>query len=303
MRTPSYAATFELHRTALWRLCYRMTGSAADADDLVQDTFARLIEQPPPDQERDVKPWLIRVAMNLSRDHLRRRKRQQYVGPWLPSPIETAGFDRNVQPEARYSELESVTLAFLVALEALSSSQRAVLILRDVLGQSVSETAAALEMTEANVKTTHHRARSALQSYDQARRPLTEAQQRATNDMLSRFMIHLLMGDVDAIEELLAADACAINDGAGEFFAARVPVTGSDRIITFHRNVQRALPPRFQVREINGLPAVVGEYTLPMKGAADRFVFALTLDTQGKIARLDTIVATRKLTHMRFDFG
>jgi len=74
-------ATFATHRPLLFRLCYRMTGSAADAEDLVQETFTRAIEQPPPDNERDLKPWLVKVALNLSRDQLRRRKRQAYRGP------------------------------------------------------------------------------------------------------------------------------------------------------------------------------------------------------------------------------
>src|SRR5690242_15981723 len=114
-----------------------MTGSAADADDLVQETFVRALDRGPADRERDLLPWLVQVAMNLSRDHLLWRKRQPYKGPWLPAPIETEGLMQGerdvVHPEARYGELESVSLAFLIALEALSATQRAVLILRDVL--------------------------------------------------------------------------------------------------------------------------------------------------------------------------
>lgn len=303
MSTTTAHASFAQHRPLLWKLCYRMTGSAADADDLVQDTFARLLERPPEDAARDLKPWLVQVALNLSRDQLRRRKRQAYVGPWLPSPIETENLDRNVQPEARYSELESVTLAFLVALEALSPSQRAVLLLRDVLGYSVDETATALSITASNVKTTHHRARAAVESYDRERVVLDEALQRKTRDALNRFMVRLLLGDTEALEDMLAADAVARNDGAGEFFAARVPVTGAERIITFHRNVQRSLPPLFALREINGLPAIVGQFTVAQKGTGDRFVFSVSLNAAGQITRLDTIVATRKLTHMRFEFG
>ncbi len=301
--TTAIETAFASQRTLLWRLCYRMTGCAADADDLVQETFVRFMQRPPQDTARDVKPWLVQVAINLSRDQLRRRKREAYIGPWLPSPIETEGYDRSVQPEARYSELESVSMAFLIALEALSSSQRAVVILRDVLGHSVQEAAHTLAMSESNIKTTHHRARAILESYDRDRVPLDHAQQQKTLDALNRFMLLLLLGDVDALEDMLAADAIAHNDGAGEFTAARKPITGVDRIVTFHRNVQRQFPPYFAVREINGLPAVVGQATVPdPRGAADRFVFTVRLDRDGKLTRLDTIVATRKLSHMRFEF-
>src|SRR5207249_6583174 len=124
-------ALYEQHRRFLWGLCYRMTGSAADAEDVVQDTFVRAIEHPPRRTEEPLRPWLVKVALNLARDLLRRRRRREYVGPWLPSPLETdwssqgATADRERDPpshepatlEGRYDLLESVSFAFLVALE------------------------------------------------------------------------------------------------------------------------------------------------------------------------------------------
>jgi RNA polymerase sigma factor (sigma-70 family) len=127
-------------------LCYRMTGNAADADDLVQETFVRAWKSPPERTEEPWRPWLARVAMNLSRDLLRRRKRRHYDGTWLPSPIETGDeaaappdepVDEQGDPLARYDMLESVSFAFLLALEALTPAQRAVLLLRDVFDYSV----------------------------------------------------------------------------------------------------------------------------------------------------------------------
>lgn len=121
-------STFRSHERFLWALCYRMTGDAADADDLVQETFARVIERPPPELA-DLRPWLVRVAVNLSRDLYRRRRRQGYIGPWVPSPLpeETAlpGYEP-VSTEGRYELLESVSFAFLLALEALKPNERAV---------------------------------------------------------------------------------------------------------------------------------------------------------------------------------
>src|SRR6476659_6856336 len=97
------------HRDKLWRICYRMTGSASDADELVQETFRRALEHPPADLTRDLGPWLVRVAVNLSKDALRARNRRGYDGTWLPSPIETHDLvDRHgLSGEARYGELES----------------------------------------------------------------------------------------------------------------------------------------------------------------------------------------------------
>ena len=183
---------FREHRGFLWGLCYRLSGNAADADELVQETFVRALERPPADLERPWRPWLTRVAVNLGRDLLRRRRRRTYVGPWLPGPVPTAAdglpcepVDPAPGPGARYDRLESVTVAFLLALEALSPAQRAVLLLRDVFDYSVRETADALAMSEANVKTTHLRARRVMESYDRRRVPVTAA--RRSRPALEQF--------------------------------------------------------------------------------------------------------------------
>src|SRR4029078_13551505 len=98
----------EAERKFLWGVCYRMTGSSSDAEDLVQETLMRAIERPPKDTTSALRPWLVRVAMNLSRDELRKRKRRHYAGMWLPSPVETDGPDApfeiassEASPEAR----------------------------------------------------------------------------------------------------------------------------------------------------------------------------------------------------------
>src|SRR5205807_6487914 len=139
---------------------------------------------PPRRVDDSLRPWLVKVALNRARDVLRSRRRQQYTGPWLPSPVETASdepgtlvHDMASDPpshepaslENRYELLESVSFAFLIALEALTPTQRAVLLLRDVFDYSVRETASALDLSEANTKTIHHRARQAMSAYDAAR--------------------------------------------------------------------------------------------------------------------------------------
>ena len=143
--------------------------------------------------------------MNLARDQLRRRRRRTWIGPWLPSPVETgvAAFEPPAS-EGRYDLLESCTFAFLLALEALTPQQRAVLLLREVFDYSVAETATALDLSAANVKTTHHRARRAMTRYDAHRRPPTRDLQETTRHALSRFMGALLHGDPGTIEAVLA---------------------------------------------------------------------------------------------------
>ena len=156
MTTVDYHALFRSHREHLWGLCYRMTGSAADAEDLVQQTFERAIERPPPDTSRPWRPWLARVATRLAIDALRRRQARRYVGPWLPTALETPTGEScgelaspEADAETRYGLRESVSLAFLRALEALTPAQRAIVLLRDVLGYSGPEAAELLEVVDA----------------------------------------------------------------------------------------------------------------------------------------------------------
>ena len=299
----SFAEAFEEHRELVWALCYRMTGAAADADDLVQDTFARAMEHPPPkgDPPKTWRPWLVRIAVNLARDHLRRRKRRGYSGPWLPSPIAIDLDAPDVAPradtEARYAALESVSFAFLLALEALTPQQRAVLLLRDVFDYSVRETAEALALTEPNVKTTHHRARAAMRGYDASPCVPTRALQAKTQASLERFLGGLVTEDVSLIEATLAGDVIALSDGAGEFTTARTPIIGRHKVALFYRNVTRAgaAAGRFALRILNGMPALVVELTANEPPLAPRHVLLLDVDDDGRIRRIYSVVATAKL--------
>lgn len=299
---------FKEHERLLWGLCYRMTGNAADADDLVQETFVRAMCKPPARVDEPLRPWLVQVAMNLSRDFLRRRKRQAYEGPWLPSPIETGEESSPVfqepttefgNPSARYDLLESVSFAFLLALEALTPAQRAVLLLRDVFDYSVCETGEALQMTESNVKTTHHRARRVMSEYDQSRVIPTGELQTQTRQVMERFLACLANHDVAGAESLLARDARQLSDGGGEFLAARVPIVGREKVALFNSRIsqQRELAGmKFAWRMVNGMPSIIFEFTGPVEHYAPRHLTLCELDGEGRINRIYNVLATRKLT-------
>jgi RNA polymerase sigma-70 factor, ECF subfamily len=307
---PDAAREFEAHRRFLWGLCYRMTGSAADADDLVQEAFVRALERQPSGGPAGWRPWLAKVASNLSIDALRRRKRRDYVGPWLPAPIETGD---EVSPPAheiasdqestehRYDLMESVSMAFLLALERLSPRQRAVLLLRDVFDYTVRETGAALDLTEANVKVTHHRARHAMQDYGGARTRPTREQQAKTGETLREFLRHLENQDVAAVEAMLAADVRMLSDGAGEFPAARNPIIGRHKVARlFVVQAAKRLPgSTFEFRMLNGSPALLIEGPAPA-GQAARFTIQLDLGADGSIRGIHVVLATRKLSAVHF---
>ncbi|QRN97109.1 sigma-70 family RNA polymerase sigma factor [Archangium violaceum] len=296
------------HEKFLWGLCYRMTGGAADADELVQETYARALMTRPARPE-ELRPWLTRVAMNLSRDRLRRRKREGYEGPWLPSPLETgdeavpsveAELPGGGTTEGRYELLESVSFAFLLALEALTPRQRAVLLLRDVFDYSVREVAESLGLSETNVKVTHHRARQAMETYDRARCVPTRELQERTREALMGFLGALASGDVAAAEALLAEPVRALSDGGGEFHAAKVPVVGVKRVALFFRRLQelRGSPEVMELRMCNGLPALVAEWKESTPHTAPRIVMKVETGPDGRITEVHSVLATRKLANL-----
>jgi RNA polymerase sigma-70 factor (ECF subfamily) len=287
-----------------------MTGDAAEAEDIVQETFVRALATPPRDISEPWRPWLVRVAMNLARDHLRRRRRT-YPGEWLPSPIadeEVEGragvataaeeFD---SPCARYDRVESVTFAFLLALEALSPAQRAVLLLRDVFDYSTGESANALGMTETNVKVTLHRARRRLRGYEAGRVPITRDLSDRARRALERFLECLERRDVAGLERLLAEDVVVVSDGGGQVVALHVPMRGRAsviRLVTRLDEVYRDVT-RTTLRMLNHFPAVVAERDGVREGHARRFTLHCELDEEGRISRLHFVFAPSKLVAVR----
>jgi RNA polymerase sigma-70 factor (ECF subfamily) len=290
---------FAEHRSFLWSLSYRLCGDAADADDIVQDTFLRALQHPPARTDEPWRPWLVRVAVNLGRDLLRRRRRRRYEGPWLPVPVEDREAPPDSAPSARYDRAESVSMAFLVALEALTPTQRAVLLLRDVFDYSVRETARALDIGEGNVKTTHLRARRAMAAYDAARvRPTRELQER-TRRALERFLMAMSAGDAASVESLLAEDVSSYADGGGEFAAAHDVIRGRSRVAHLYTTLSsKVRPTRMEVLMVNGLPAFVGEFTDLPQGWAPKALIQCELDAEGLIRRIYSVSATRKLSRI-----
>jgi RNA polymerase sigma factor (sigma-70 family) len=276
---------FEDHRAFLWGLSFRVTGSAADADDVVQETFVKAYQHAPA-QLADPRRWLTRVAVNVARDVLRRRKRRSYIGPWLPTPIETSGedvlpsFEPVVQGqtlEGRYDLMESVSLAFLQALEALTPTQRAVLLLRDVFDYAAAEVAAVLDTSEGNVRIIHHRARHAMDAYDR-RQSRPTAPQR----------------------ERIASDVRTVTDANGEFAALFHPLVGSLRVAKFFAQFSESRRDEivFAIRHVNGLPAADIEVAAPRGRRPPRLLLSIDLNPNGDIVNIWVIASSSKLASL-----
>lgn len=297
---------FVERRRMLWSLCYRLTGVAADADEVLQETFVRALTQAPAAADGDWHRWLVRVATNLSLDRLRARRRRRYVGSWLPSPLETAdepaaGAETAETVGAGYERMESVAYAFLLALEVLAPKARAVLILRDVLDYSAEEVAALLATSAANVRVLHHRARRRLAAEPAEPRPLREVAP-SMRRALQAFLDCLMRQDAVGIEALLTTSVRTITDGGGEYTALHEPLVGIERVVRFHLETARRRGPisHVEMRTVNGLPALVIETAAIRPQMAPRVVLRCEVDDQGRIRELHSILATRKLTAVRF---
>jgi RNA polymerase sigma-70 factor (ECF subfamily) len=293
---------WERHRRALWGLSYRMTGVAADADDVVQETFVRAMRDPP-DRSRPVGPWLTRVAVNVARDLLRARKRRGYTGPWLPSPVGDDDLPAGAVdegPEGRYGLLESASFAFLLALERLTPMQRAVLVLRDVLDYSVRETAEAVGSSEGAVKGAHLRARRAMADYEGARPEVGARAHESHLAALQRFLAAVGAGDAAAVEALLADDVVVLSDGGGEFKAALRPVHGPPHTAAFVIGVgrKRAPPAGFEIGVYNGLPSVVVDAGRNGNRWAPTIFMQCPIDASGRVRAVYIVLATRKLARI-----
>jgi RNA polymerase sigma-70 factor (ECF subfamily) len=307
-RADRLEALFRSQRRKLWGLAYRLTGSAEDAEDVVQETFVRLAARPAEAPLEEAGPWLARVATNLGIDTLRRRQRRAYAGPWLPSPVEDPGDELPAaaggepDPEARYGLAESASFAFLLALEALTPRQRAVLLLRDVLGHSAREAAEVIGASEGSVRVLHLRARRALSSYDEERCvPTTELRERH-RAALQRFLDCLNARDAQGLEALLAESVETVTDAAGEYTALATPLAGRERVARLYLVAARnreTTGTRTELLLANGLPAILVSLEQPVRRQAPRTLLRCELDREGRIRLVQAILAPAKLRALR----
>ncbi len=256
---------FEEHRSAMQAMAYRMLGSAAEAEDVVQEAWLRW-QTASHEAVRSVKAYLSTVVTRLCLDRLKsaRTSRELYVGPWLPEPVRT---DEQVDPE-------TISLAFLVLLESLSPLERAVYLLHEVFGYSHAEVADMVDKEEAACRQILHRAREHLQ----ARRPRFAPSKAQHERLLTGFLSACFSGDLDGLKQLLAEDVTVWADSGGKTKgAARRPVHGADSVARLFlglvkKNHDEVLT---EIIEVNGWPALV----LRIHGA---IVNVLTIETDGE---------------------
>lgn len=224
---------FGIERPRLLGLAYRMLGSLADAEDVVQDarlrwagTDRQVVENP--------AAWLTTTTTRLALDRIRTlaRRREDYVGPWLPEPVTLAATDPSSDPSDALELAQSMTLGFLVLLDTLSATERAVFLLADVFGEPFSAIAAAVGKTEDNCRQIAHRARRKVRS---ARAPDTAP---ASSALLAELFMATASGDIDTLLTLLDTDVVLLSDGGAERRAARRLVVGAPKVARFMVNLK-----------------------------------------------------------------
>ncbi|MGC9497446.1 RNA polymerase sigma-70 factor [Streptomyces sp. WG7] len=245
------------HRELLFSVVYNMLGSVADTEDVLQDSWlswADRTRRSPQAAIGNPRAYLVRVAVNhaLARRAGIRRRRETYVGPWLPEPLVTEDVADAADQALR---TESVSMALLVVLESLSPLERAVFVLHEVFGYAHPEIADILDRTPAAVRQLSHRARAHVR----ARRPRFRTRPHLQQQVTERFVAAALGGDLATLMEILAPDVTLWTDGGGKARAALRPVHGRDKVARtlagFASRPPEGLDVRF--RSVNGDPAAV----------------------------------------------
>src|SRR5215467_10215824 len=226
--------SFETYRTYLFAIAYRMLGSAMDAEDMVQETYLRY-QSTPPEKITSLKAFLTTIISRLCVDQLQlaHRKREQYLGPWLPEPIITAETLDVISPEERVDREESISMAFLLLLEQLQPVERAVFLLREIFDYDYAEIASFLGKSEVACRQWFSRAKKHLADH----RPRFQASPETQRQMLIRFQQALQAGEMTPLVNMLAEDVTFWADGGGKVKGVATQLlAGRDVVVPFLLN-------------------------------------------------------------------
>jgi len=275
---------FVTHRRLLFTVAYEMLGSAADAEDVVQETWLRWADV---DQAvvRDARAYLVRIVTRQALNRLRAlaRRREEYVGEWLPEPLLTSP---DVAEDVELAE--SVSIAMLTVLETLGPAERAVFVLHEVFDTPYDEIAVAVGKSPAAVRQIAHRAREHVA----ARRPRVRVGRAEQRAVVERFLAALQGGDVQGLLDVLAPEVVLRSDGGGVVAAVRHPIESAERVARFLAAFAKVAPgARVDTVWINGAPAA------RIDSDGDITAVSLVIDG-GRVTRIYAIRNPHKLTRL-----
>lgn len=279
-------AIFTEHRAMLFTVAYEMLGSAADAEDVLQEAWLRWSDVDHA-HVRNPRAYLAQTVARLSLNRLRalKRQRETYIGPWLPEPVATS---QDVERDVELAE--SVSLAMLVVLESLSPTERAVFVMRDVFGFDYGDIADAIDKSEAAARQIAHRARTHVRE----RREHTRATLQEHAEASERFFRASVEGDIQQLMDALAPGVVLMTDGGGVVRAALNPIYGRDKVLRFLQGVRPAEDRvRYETGTVNGAPALLAH----VDGVLDSVVATRVHD--GVITELYVIRNPHKLRNIQ----
>jgi RNA polymerase sigma-70 factor (TIGR02957 family) len=275
---------FVAHRSLLFTVAYEMLGSAADAEDVVQESWLRWADVDQ-SQVRDPRVYLIRVVTRQALNRLRTlsRRREDYVGEWLPEPLLTSP---DVAEDVELAE--SVSIAMLTVLETLGPAERAVFVLREVFEMPYGEIAEAVGKSAAAVRQIARRARE----YVAARRPRVQVSRSEQQAVVERFLAALRTGQLQELVQVMAPDVVLIADGGGLVAAAPVPIHGAELVAKLLARANRVVA-AFETTTVwlNGAPA--GRIEIDGQLAAVSLVVE-----NGRVTRIYAVANPQKLTRL-----
>ncbi|GAA1059956.1 RNA polymerase sigma-70 factor [Agromyces bracchium] len=278
---------FVEHRNLLFTVAYELLGSAADAEDVLQESWLRWSDVDRA-EVRDPRAYLVRIVTRQSLNHLRTlsRRREDYVGEWLPEPLLTS---RDVAEDVELAE--SLSIATLTVLETLGPAERAVFVLREVFDLGYDEIAEAVGKTPAAVRQIAHRAKEHVA----ARRPRMQVEPTEQERVVERLMVAFNTGDVQGLMDVLAPDVVSIGDGGGKVKgAARHPIRGARKLVSYlmGATAKWGFHPVASVIWINGAPALRVEVDGELAG-----VISVTID-DGLVTHLYSVANPDKLARL-----
>ena len=274
---------FLTHRGLLFTVAYEMLGSATDAEDVVQETWLRWVDVDPA-EVRDSRAYMVRIVTRQALNRLRSvsRRREDYVGEWLPEPLLTGP---DMADDAVLAE--NVSIALLTVLETLGPVERAVFVLHEVFETPYDEIAEVVAKTPAAVRQIAHRARDHVAE----RRPRMLVDRSQQEAVLKSFMAAITSGDLQGLVEMLAPDVVLIADGGGLVRAARRPLIGAETVVAFLARVAAISGLVATTARFNGMPGARFEV------GGDVTAMSLVID-HGRISRIYAMRNPSKLGHL-----
>jgi RNA polymerase sigma-70 factor (ECF subfamily) len=283
------AQLYEVYKPLLFSIAYRMTGSVMDAEDIVHEAFLTYNNIRSVKMIEKEKAYLCRIVMNSSLDKLgsAASKREVYMGEWLPEPI----VENANEPSHIYLMKESISTAYLLLLQQLSSVERAVFILREVFQYSYAEIGEHVDKSPSNCRQIYHRSKKSI--INPPKGPTIDFQSMKSS--VEQFTIAFQKGKIDKMLELLRADAVYIADGGGKVTSALKPIYSSNRIVLLFGSILKKLPENttLEFKVVNGSPGVVISINNTVS-----YVLSFEFE-EDQISRIYMVSNPEKLTHLQ----